>query len=465
MVQLIIQGGTCVTPGGRFEADLAVDEGVIVQIGRNLDLVADQEIDARGKLILPGLIDTHVHLPWPSAAFDSTDDYLSGTRAAACGGVTTIVGYVVPDDSCSLAQSLEEHDAVAEGKAYVDYSYHMIIRRVTPETPREMAAVMEQGYTSFKVYMAYAGFRLEDDAILTVLRAARQLGALICFHAEDGVLINFAVEQLVGAAQTSLSFYPEAHPRAADVEATQRVINYARYVDVPIHIVHVNTADGARLIAEARRSGQPVTGETCPHYLMFTDDVYRSGQPEAAYFVLAPVIRGEEDRRSLWWALGSGDLQTVGTDHCPYNRRQKLAGGDDFRRVPGGAGGIETSLPLLYTYGVCAGRLSLERLVEVTSTNPARIFGLYPRKGTLTVGSDADLVIYDPAGEHVIDAAGLHSNTDHTLYQGLRVQGEVAATILRGIVVAQHGELVAAQPQGVVIRRRRQASLRSPWAV
>lgn len=455
MTELLIKNGTCVNSNGRFKADIAVEDGKIVRLGRSLDLDAERTIDAGGRLVLPGVIDAHVHLPWPSASFNSVDDYESGTAAAVCGGVTTVIEYVVPDLSGRLVPTLTSHLAEAEGRSYADFSFHMILRRVTPETVADMADVAEHGFTSFKIYTAYDGFRLPDEAVLAALQAAKEIGALVCFHAEDGVLVAFATQQLVKAGRTAMTYYPEAHPYAADVEATNRVIEYARFIDTPVHIVHVNTKEGVRLIRQARKAGAPVTGETCPQYLMFTEDVYRTGKPEAHYFVLAPLIRRAEDRAALWSAIASGDLQMVATDHCPYTSAQKLEGSGDFRNVPGGAGGVESSLPLIYTYGVEEGRFSVERLVELMSTNPAKLFNLFPRKGVIAVGSDADFVIYDPDGTSTITADGHHSRSDHTLYEGTEVAGRPVATILRGEVVAQGGEVVAPEPAGQVLRRPR----------
>ena len=451
--QLLIKNGLCVNSNGSFEADLAIAEGKIAQIGANLELDAEKVIDARGKLVLPGVIDTHVHLPWPSSSFDSVDNYASGTAAAACGGVTTIIEYVVPDESGRILPALEERLASTPGVAQVDYSFHLILRKVLPQTLADMAEAARQGFTSFKIYTAYSGFRLGDDEILTALTAAKELGVLLCFHAEDGLLVNFASEQLAKAGKTHIRYYPEAHPRLADIEATQRVIAYARYTGARIHIVHVNTWEGAKMIGKARRSGLPITGETCPHYLMFTEDAYKSGKPEANYFVLSPVIRADEDRQALWKAIEMDDLQTIATDHCPYNSQQKLKNGADFRYIPGGAGGVETSLPIIYSYGVKTGRISLPRMVELMSANPARIFNLYPRKGAIAAGSDADLVIYDPAGTAPIDYRKLHSNTDHTLFEGIEVSGKVQTTILGGNIVAENGQVVAPKPLGQLLRR------------
>jgi dihydropyrimidinase len=275
----------------------------------------------------------------------------------------------------------------------------------------------------------------------------------VCFHAEDGVIVKTATDWLVENKQTDIQYYPEAHPAAADVSATHRIITYAKYLGARIHIVHVNTRDAANMIGEANRAGWPITGETCPQYLIFTEEVYSTGKPEAHYFVLAPCIRAESDRQSLWRAIDSNDLQMVATDHCPYTSAQKLDNVDDFQKIPGGAGGIETSLPILYTYGVGQKRLSTSRLVEVMSTNPAKIFNLFPQKGIIAVGSDADLIIYNPTGETRINAKKLHSNTDHTIYEGLKVKGKVEKTILRGEVISENGKPTIEIPSGKHLAR------------
>jgi len=453
MLQILIKNGICVNPSGEFKADIAISEGKIVHIGQAIDYAAERVMDATGQFIMPGIIDTHVHLPWPSSAFNSVDDYASGSTAAMCGGVTTIIEYVVPDESGRILPALDEQMASAERDSYVDFAFHAILRKITPQTLEEMEKSVERGITSFKVYTAYSGFQLGDEDILTILRKCKDLGALVCFHAEDGVIVNTATERLVQNMKTDIQYYPEAHPAAADVSATHRIITYAKYLGARIHIVHVNTGSAAAMIGEANRAGWQITGETCPQYLIFTEDVYRTGKPESNYFVLAPCIRTETDRLRLWRAIESNELQMVATDHCPYTSAQKLENAGDFRNIPGGAGGIETSLPILYTYGVEQKQLSIPRLVEVMSTNPAKIFNLFPRKGLIAVGSDADLIIYDPNRETRIRAGELHSNGDHTIYEGLNVKGQVLQTILRGVVVSENGEPVVEIPNGQYLAR------------
>ena len=453
MLQMLIKNGTCVNPSGEFQADIAISEGKIVQIAQAINPASERVLDAMGQFVLPGIIDAHVHLPWPSSAFDSVDDYTSGSTAAMCGGVTTIIEYVVPDESGSILPALDKQMALGESDSYVDFAFHAILRKITPQTLKEMKESVKRGITSFKVYTAYRGFQLGDEDILTILRSCKDLGALVCFHAEDGVIVNKATGWLVQNGKTDIQYYPEAHPAAADESATHRVITYAKFLDARIHIVHVNTDSAASMIGEANRAGWPITGETCPQYLIFTEDVYKTGNPEANYFVLAPCIRTESDRLALWRAIESNELQMVATDHCPYTSAQKLENVGDFRNIPGGAGGIETSLPILYTYGVEQKRLSVSRLVEVMSTNPAKIFNLFPRKGIIAVGSDADLIIYNPISETRISAEKLHSNTDHTIYEGLDVKGQVVKTILRGEVVSENGAPVLKAPSGQYLFR------------
>lgn len=453
-MQLLIKNGLCINADGRFQADIAISNGRIVTLGQNLHAEANSSVvDASGALVLPGIIDAHVHLPWPSASFNSTDDFQIGTTAAVCGGVTTLIEYVVPEPGDQLIPSLETHMKEAQGLSFSDYSFHMILRKITKNSFAQMAEVMKSGISSFKIYTAYDGFQLNDDEILMALRASVKLGAIICFHAESGHLVSESTKHLVEEGKTDIRFYPEAHPYEADIEATQRIISFARFTGARIHIAHVNTRFGAELIAKARRSKLAITGETCPQYLIFTNDVYKSELPKSAYYILAPAIRGIEDREGLWDALAENDLQMVATDHCPYTSKQKLQGVKDFRLVPGGASGIETSLSLLYTYGVRRGRLSLERLVETMSTNPARIFNLFPQKGTIAVGSQADLVIFDEKGRTIIESEKLHSRTDHSLYDGMEILGRPRMTILRGEVIVKDGIIDVHKPTGQFVQR------------
>jgi len=453
MLQTLIKRATYVTGEGVFKGDIAVRDGKIVTIGQSIQADAARTIDAADMLIFPGVIDSHVHLPWPSSSFDSVDDFYSGTFSAIHGGVTTIIEYVIPDESGDILPALDQEISKARMNAFVDYSFHLILRKVTERTLVQMAEAVGRGFSSFKIYTAYSGFQLPEREILLALKTAADLKAMVCFHAEDGTLVDFATQRLVENGKTSIAHYPQAHPRLADLLATQRVITYADYFDTRVHIVHINTAEGAGLVEQAKLNGLRVSGETCPHYLYFTEEVYRSGRPEAANYILAPAIREQFDQDSLWQALRSGAISTIASDHCPYSMQQKLQGGDDFRLVPGGAGGIETSLPILYTYGVETGRISLSQLVTILSANPAKLFNLYPRKGILAPGSDADMVIYNPVGTSTIESSQLHSNCDHSIFDGVQVHGKIQATILRGEVVVEGGKLKGKTPQGELLLR------------
>ena len=453
MLQLLIKNGACVHADGVVAADIAIQDGRIVRIGKDLDLEAERTIDAQGRYILPGVIDTHVHLPWPSSNYDSVDDFHSGSLSAVHGGVTTIIEYVIPDESGRIVPALDQEIAKAKGNSFVDYSFHLIIRKVTAETERDMADAVGRGFSSFKVFTAYSGFSLGYQDTLIVLKNAAKYKAMVCFHAEDWDLVDRAIQKLTEDGLTAIRYYYMAHPFSADTEATRRVIAFAKECNARIHIAHINTGEGAQAVEAARKAGGKVSGETCPHYLIFTNKVYQSGKPEAAYYILAPAIRAQADQDALWKAIQSGGISTIATDHCPYTSAQKLAGGDDFRAVPGGTGGVETSLPMMYTCGVASKRISINQLVALMSTNPAKQFNLYPKKGVIAEGSDADLVIYNPEGRRVMDAKDLHSNSDHTIYQGLEVTGRVDATILRGNIVVDDGVLVQDTPLGELLPR------------
>jgi dihydropyrimidinase len=453
MSQLLIQGGEIVGPAGLFAGDLLVDEGQVVAIGQHLHCTAETVIDARGKLILPGGIDVHVHLPWSTGELASTDDFASGTKAAAFGGVTTVLDFVIPEERQSLIEAVDRKLATARQQAWVDYGFHLNIRGRVRGQLAAIPELVAQGFPSFKVFMAYEGLRLPDSDLLRVMKAVSSAGGILGVHAESGPLADFWTQQLVASGQTALEYYPQSRCAFCETEAIHRLLIYARQLGVRVHVHHVSTAQGAELVGRARREGLPVSGETCPHYLLFTDERYAAEPREAAHLVCAPPIRSAEDQASLWQALANDSLSILATDHCPYTRAQKEAYLDDFTRVPGGMGGVETRLPLIYTDGVAKGRLSLNRFVEIWASEPARVFGLFPRKGIIAVGSDADLVILDPANETILRAAELHMNSDCLSFEGWTVRGLPVTTILRGEVLVEEGSMAAKEPKGQLVRR------------
>lgn len=454
MSQLLIKGGRCVNPSGPFNADLLIDEGRIVAIGRELESTAERVIDARGKLVLPGGVDVHVHLPWPTGAVVSTDDFASGTKAAAFGGVTTILDFVIPGEEEDLFEALERKLADAHENAWVDFSLHLNVRGEVDSKLSVIRELVESGFPSFKVYMAYEGFRLSDSDLLKVMKAVTQAGGVLGAHAENGLLADYLTQELVASKQIALSDYRLARPSMCETEAIHRLLSYGRLLGTRLHVHHVSTAQGAELIDQARREGLPVTGETCPHYLLFNDESYAGEPTQAAYLICAPPLKGAQDQEALWRALANGSLSILATDHCPYTKRQKEADLEDFTQVPGGVAGIETRLPLIYTEGVVKGRLSLSRFVEIWATEPARVFGLYPGKGIIAIGSDADLAILDPDRKGKLHAAELHMNTDCLPFEGWEIYGLPLTTILRGEVLVEEGRLLPREPKGKLVCRQ-----------
>ncbi len=419
-----------------------------------LDLPADgsQVLDASDLIVLPGGMDVHVHLPWPTGSHVSTDTFASGTRAAAFGGVTSVIDFCIPGEDESLAGVLQRKKEEAAREAWVDYSFHLNIRGDVQEKVKEIPALVQAGFPSFKVFMAYEGFRLDDSELRQVLEAARTAGALVTVHAEDGLLADRLTQKLLVEGRKSLNYYPESRPVECEEDAIHRLLHYQQQIGTRVHIHHVSTSGGVRAIAEAKLAGRPVSGETCPHYLLFTSADYFGDTSLAASLVCSPSIKGVNHQKSLWEGLENGTLSVIATDHCPYTRSQKEADLSDFSKVPGGMGGVELRLPLIYSAGVIPGRMTLEQFTRVWAEEPARIFGLYPRKGVITPGADADLVLFDPSTCWEVHAAELHMNTDCLPYEGMRLQGKIRATILRGRIIVREDKLQA-DSNGILIRR------------
>jgi dihydropyrimidinase len=451
-MDLTVKGGILVTPTDSFRADVGVADGKIVALAADLADSGEEVLDATGRWVFPGGVDVHCHFPWPSKEVLSGDGVRNGTLAAICGGVTTVLDFVIPELGEGLTEALDRKLEETSQGLYADYSAHICIREVTEANLAQIPTLVRRGFPSFKIFLAYEGFRLEDRDILQVMAAVRAAGGILSVHAENGLLADRATHELVSNGQVSLDNYPDSRPVYCEHEAINRIIHYARAVGVPLHIHHVSTGEGAALVGAARRRGQHVCAETCPHYLLFTDEAYRVGGVEATYLVCAPPLRDVHDQVALWKALASDALSIVATDHCPYSHAQKEAGKEDFTLVPGGTAGVETRWPLLFTEGVAAGRLTPERLATVWALNPARAFGIYPRKGSLVVGADADLLIVNPERESTLSATTLHMNTDFSVYEGRTVKGFPVTTVLRGRMVARDGEPVA-EPRGEVIVR------------
>jgi len=457
MATLFIKGGTVVTDADCRPADLLVADERIAAVGRGLPLpAAARVIDAAGAYVMPGGIDPHVHFQLPVAGRESSDDFVSGSRAALAGGTTTVIDFVTPKRGQSLLEALRQRREEAE-KSCCDYGLHMGLSGIAPALTDEMARCVEaEGITSFKAYLAYRdSIGVDASGLERIMKEAAKLKALALLHAEDDDLICARQAELLGCGQTDARYHALSRPAEAEINAVRRALDIARCCGADIYFVHVSTGAAVEWIAAARKRGERVWAETCPHYLLFDDREYDSID-RAAAFIFSPPLRKHKDSRKLWKALRSRSLQAVSSDHCPFNLKsdRDLRGGD-FTRLPGGTGGVEYRLPLLYTYGVMERRISLSRWVELTATAPAKIFGLFPRKGTIAPGADADLVIWDPAVETKISAANQYQHCDHTIYEGLRLRGGPAAVLLRGHEVFSRGKLLVAEGFGQFLKRSR----------
>ena len=453
-MDIVIKNGMLVSGEGAFPADVGIVGEKVAAVGQSL--AGERVIDADGCLVLPGGIDPHAHLALtlgPDLAV--SDDFESGTVAAACGGTTTVINYAEQCGYAGLSEALDGWQARAEGRAVVDYSFHMLIADPRPDVLAEMATIVERGVTSFKVLLAYEGVMLDDTQFFRVLKRAKELGALVNVHAENGRLIDELIAASRAAGQTAPRYHALTRPEVAEAEATERALALAEAADAPLYVVHMTCARSVEALRRAQLRGQTAFGETCPQYLLLDERVYERDFDAAAGYVLSPPLRERSNQAALWRALTTGTLQTVGTDHCPFTLEQKALGRDDFTCIPNGLPGIETRIPLLYHYGVRAGRLSLAEWVRVTATAPARLFGLYPRKGTLAPGSDADVVIFDPERRKTLDAGNLHTRTDFSPYAGWEVRGWPRHVLQRGRLIVKDGEFVGRPGDGQFIRRQR----------
>ncbi|MFL7793895.1 MAG: dihydropyrimidinase [Anaerolineae bacterium] len=448
---MLVKGGTLVTPEGTLEADLLAQGERIKAIGRGLSVADDTRvIDAAGCYVLPGIIDAHTHIALDTGIYKTPDDWFVGSRAAACGGVTTVIDFATQFSGQMLREAVDARLEEAQD-AVIDYAFHVMVTDLPPGREGKLADLIELGTPSVKLYTTYRPNYYADDAtILRVMETCADLGLLPLVHCENDALVTAQTEALVTADETGWRHHGRSRPALAEQEAVQRVLFLAEAAGCPVHIVHCSTARSVALVAEARDSGQEVTCETCPQYLLLDNAVYEGSEPWR--YILQPPLRDPGEPGRLWTLVEAGMVDLIATDHCDYTLGQKTAQ-DDFTQTPGGLPGVETLLPLMYTYGVGRGRLTLLQLVTLLSINPARVWGLWPRKGALLPGSDADLVIYDPQPEGVVTAESLHYLAGYTPYEGLQVQGRVKATISRGRIVYREGRFLGRKGQGKFVRR------------
>jgi dihydropyrimidinase len=453
-VRSLIAGGTVVTAASTYAADVLVDGGRVVQIGLDLGCEDAERIDATGKYVMPGAIDVHTHLDTPFGKYTTVDDWRAGSVGAACGGTTTIVDFALQGKGQSLREAIDGWHAKAEGKAVVDYGFHAMIMDLTDSVRREIPELIDrEGIPSFKVFMAYKGVvQADDETLLRTMLTAGEHGGLTMVHAENGDAIVVLQDRFAERGDLGIEFWPRSRPPELEAEAAHRAIVLAGVADAPLYIVHVSSALTVAEIARARSAGARVYGETCPQYLVLSEEQYL--EPDGAKWIMAPPLRHRSNQEPLWQALASGTLQVVGTDHSAWPLKgYKDQSLDDFRFVIQGAPGIETRLPVLFAHGVVAGRLSLNRFVEATATAPARLFGLYPQKGDVAIGSDADLVVWDPSVEWTLTRDAMHGNTDFCTFEGLAVQGAPSLVMSRGRVVARDREYVGGEGGGRFLPR------------
>ncbi len=452
----IIRNGSVVTATDTYQADVAIAGGKIAAIGADLPTQNVAKIlDASGKLVLPGGIDVHTHLDMPFGGTTSADDFETGTRAAAFGGTTTLIDFAIQYKGQPLRQAFDTWMSKAASKAVCDYAFHCIMTDVSSGQLGEMNDLVREGVTSFKLFMAYPGvFMLDDASIFKALQTTSKNGGLICMHAENGSAIDVIVQQALAEGKKAPKYHALTRPTTAEAEATSRAIALAEMAGAPIYIVHMSCNDALEKVREARDRGLPVYAETCPQYLYLSIENLDAPGFEGAKYVFTPPLREKWHQEKLWNGLKCDHLQVVSTDHCPFCfKEQKELGRDDFTKIPNGGPGVEHRMSLIYSGGVASGRFSANRFVELVSTTPAKLFGLYPRKGTIAVGSDADLVIFDPKRKHTISAATHHMRVDYSMFEGIQVAGMPDVVLSRGRVVVEGDKFLGRAGQGEFLRR------------
>ena len=451
-MDLLIKNAAIVNAHESYKADIAVKYGKIVCIGQDLDVSAEKTVDASGFLVLPGAIDAHTHLAMPFGGTVSADGYLAGTRAAACGGVTTVFDYPIQRKGKGIVETVEARQAMCNPEACVDYAFHCCITDLNGGALLgEFDKAVDYGVTSFKCFLVYKkeGMMVDDATLVKVLLKAKETGTMINIHAENPDLIDMNIQQFLSEGKTSAWYHYLSRPEFVEAEADKRAVHWAKSVEAPLYLVHMADKEGLETAIAAKREGHDIYIETCPQYLEFTCDVYK--REDGRNFVCSPPMKGEESQKALWEAVKNGDIDTIATDHCPFQSYEKDWGKDDFTKIPNGCAGVEN----LYPYMLSAaneGKISFERAVELCSANPAKIFGC-TEKGSIAVGKDADIVIYDPKKEFTVSVSNMHSDYDHTIWEGKKLTGYPVQTYVRGKLVYDNGEFVGEPGYGRFVKR------------
>lgn len=438
----LLKGGTVVNAHGRQLADVLINGETIEKIGPDLSDAEAEVIDVSGKLLFPGFIDAHTHFDLDVCNTTTADDFYTGGRSALRGGTTMVIDFACPNKGETLQYGLDLWHKKADGRTACDYGFHMTIDDWNDGIIAEIPKMFEQGVSSFKMYLTYPAMMIGDGDMFLALKELRKYGGIAGVHCENAGVIDALIAEKKAAGEVEPAAHPKCRPSILEAEAISRLLKMAKVADVPVVIVHLSSEAGLREVENARAHGQKVYVETCPHYLLMDDSLYSKPDFEGAKYVCAPPLRKKLDNEVLWQALADGEIQTVSTDHCSFTLAQKDAGRGDFTKIPGGMPGVETRGILLYTYGVAAGRISAERMVEVLSEAPAKLYGAFPRKGQIAEGADADIVVYDPNGESMITAADQVANVDYAPYEGTKIAGHIAQVWLRGKLSVEEGKIL-----------------------
>lgn len=452
---LLIKNGTVVTAADFHRADVLIEGEHVKAIGHDLKADGAEVVDAKGMFVMPGGIDPHVHLDMPFMGTFSSDDYSTGTLAALHGGTTTVIDFILQTQGKSLRHALETWQGRMNGNLFGDLSWHMAVTDFNDDTKKEVKEMIEQeGITSFKTFMAYKGALMIDDRqMVGLMNEVKAHGGIVTVHATNGDMIDFLVQKHRSEGKMAPLYHYLSQPEITEAEATGRFADMASYTGVPAYIVHMTCEGALNHVRDAARRNQRVLAETCIQYLLLDASLYE--KPDGAKWVMSPPLREKKDQAALWGAIDQGTVQVVATDHCPFSMEQKAMGKDDFSKIPNGHPAIEHRMELLFSEGVNKKRITVNKFVEVTATNPAKIFGMFPRKGTIGIGSDADIILFDPNEKHTLSAKTHHMNTDYSGYEGMQLTGKVKTTILRGQVAVHNGEVKIKKGYGQFVKRNK----------
>lgn len=453
-MSVLIKNGRVITATDDYHADVFIDGETVSMIGKNLPMQADKTLDATGKLVIPGSIDPHVHMQLPFGGTVSSDDFESGTRAAAFGGTTSIIDFAIQYKGKTFAQTIDDWNAKSEGKCAIDYSYHLAITEYEPRHKPEFKKIIDAGITTFKLFMAYPGvFMIDDQTMFRVMQSAGEAGGMTLVHAENGDAITQLINNLLADGKVEPKYHAQSRPPSMQADGVARAVRVAEVAKAPVFIVHVSCEAAMKELQRSRDEGHPAYGETCTQYLFLDETYYDKPDFEGAKYVFTPPLVGKENIEPLWKGLKLGYLQEVSTDHCPFNfKGQKELGRGDFTKIPNGGPGVEDRLSLVYDGAMKRG-FSLNKWVEITSTASAKMFGMFPKKGTIAVGSDADIVLFDPNVERTISAKTHHMNCDYSLFEGWRIKGNPDTVLSRGKIIVENGKYHGRAGDGKFIRR------------